>query len=329
MPKDIRGVHVFSVGTWNGMKFVAEDMVAIARNTNALIAAGTLKPPLKLGHPGAAGQPALGWVENVRADGDRLRADFMRVPDAVVGAIENGLYRQVSVEMSYLEQIGWIMTGVALLGADLPAVRNLEDLQAYMSAHPPAGNTGVGADGVMAVSFSAAAPNITNEGTTMGEEQAYAAERAAIERERAALDEEKRKHSFAMRFSTAMQELEKQVSAQFITPAIRDRIKDVWGQREATWKPGDTLDIPAHLFSEITALYARVPTETMATDAPSDAPENPDAEIARKATIIMSQRGVSYEHAAREVLMTDTALKTRYFGTLNKHIGIAEVSNGR
>src|SRR3990167_3940088 len=143
MPQDLLGVEVFAVGTWNGMKFVQEDLRAIADNTNALLAKSTHKPPLKLGHhdqddflygPNGDGQPALGWMENIRAVADKLMADFKSVPDIVVEAVKQGRYRQLSIEMDYLKHVGWIATGVALLGADLPIVKTLDDLQAYLSA---------------------------------------------------------------------------------------------------------------------------------------------------------------------------------------------------
>jgi hypothetical protein len=53
--------------------------------------------------------------------------------------VQAGLYRHVSSEIAYQvtyqgERIGKVLVGVALLGADLPAVSNLADLGAYLSA---------------------------------------------------------------------------------------------------------------------------------------------------------------------------------------------------
>ena len=151
--KDIDGVAIFAVGTWNYMKFTEDDLSMIADNTNKLLADGQHKPPLKFGHSDEQiiegqydGDPALGWVENLRVeqrsreaeDGTttselQLIADFKDVPDIVVLAIEHNLYRSVSVEMDYIRYYGWFLTGVALLGADLPAVKTLDDLSAYLA----------------------------------------------------------------------------------------------------------------------------------------------------------------------------------------------------
>ncbi|MEK6849071.1 MAG: hypothetical protein AABY01_00720, partial [Nanoarchaeota archaeon] len=146
MPQDLLGVEVFAVGTWNDSKFTADDLREIAENTKALIATGRHKPPVKLGHEeqdfllfgpdGELGQPALGWIENPRVVADKLLVDFKSVPDVVVEAIEQRRYRQVSAEISHLKHIGWVLNAVAIIGADLPAVTTLEDLQAYLSANP-------------------------------------------------------------------------------------------------------------------------------------------------------------------------------------------------
>lgn len=153
MAKDILGIEVFAVGTWNYMKFVSEDLEAIAKNTNKLFEDNEHKPPLKAGHDDYQtlldgqydGDPALGWIENLRVEDDKLLADLIGVPDIVVEAIEKKLYRTVSVELDYIRHFGWILTAVALLGADLPAVKDIKDLEAYLSELPtgkPDGNIG-------------------------------------------------------------------------------------------------------------------------------------------------------------------------------------------
>ena len=132
--------EIFAVGLWNGMEFTTGDLKMISN------AFHTLKEnhhvPLKLGHnedqPFSDGQPALGWVDDVFVQGDKLIAKFVGVPEVVKNAIDAGLYRHVSIELDMSVEHGGqmfplVLSGVALLGADIPAVNNLEDLSALMS----------------------------------------------------------------------------------------------------------------------------------------------------------------------------------------------------
>lgn len=143
MAHKLVGAEIFKVGTHNGLDFSAADLDAIVNAFDAL--KDTIRVPLKFGHNNEQtitdGQPALGWVDRVWKDGIKLLADFSGVPTVVFEAIKNGLYRNVSIEL--LKDVGldggavrpWVLDGVALLGADSPAVRGLKDLQALtMSA---------------------------------------------------------------------------------------------------------------------------------------------------------------------------------------------------
>lgn len=132
--------EVFSVGKWNGLDFTKEDLMLIAAAFSSL--ADNHKVPLKFGHndeqPFTDGQPALGWVENLEVEGDKLVAHFNDIPDVVFTAIEKKLYRHVSIELDFgVEHKGdyypFVLSGVALLGADIPAVNNIGDLTKYMA----------------------------------------------------------------------------------------------------------------------------------------------------------------------------------------------------
>lgn len=133
-------VEIFAVGKWNGMEFTKEDLNLIANAFHSL--GNNHQVPLKMGHndeqPFTDGQPALGWVTDVFVSGDKLVAKFSDVPDVVMGAFESKLYRNVSVELDFGVEykssfFPLVLSGVALLGADIPAVNTLADLQAYMS----------------------------------------------------------------------------------------------------------------------------------------------------------------------------------------------------
>ena len=134
-------VEIFAVGRWNGDKYTSEDLDEMV---SAASSAG-IKAPVKLGHSETQawfgqedGAPALGWVTNLRRRGEKLLADLVGVPTALVNLIRNGNYRTKSAEIYWnfknpADPAGkvWprVLKAVSLLGADLPAVTNLEELQ--------------------------------------------------------------------------------------------------------------------------------------------------------------------------------------------------------
>lgn len=104
-----------------------------------------LKPYLKLGHDEKqklaqkSGMPALGWIENLRKEGKKLIADFIKVPKKLVELIKAGAYRRVSAEIFWNMDVGEkkykkLLKAVSLLGADTPACGDLEDIISLYSA---------------------------------------------------------------------------------------------------------------------------------------------------------------------------------------------------
>lgn len=141
MANSLKEVELFAAGTWNGMRFSKDDLEEFVTSYQAL--EGILKIPLKMGHnneqPLTDGQPALGWVSNVKVKAGKLVADFTDLPDIVYNAIKKKLYNTLSIELfqdvEYKKnKFPFVLSGVALLGADLPAVNVLSDLSAYMSS---------------------------------------------------------------------------------------------------------------------------------------------------------------------------------------------------
>lgn len=133
-------VEIFAVGKWNGYNFSKADLQEIAANFKSL--KENHRVPLKFGHNDEQqmtdGFPALGWVEDVFVNGSILMAKFVDIPDLVFSAIEKKLYRNVSIELDigvkHKERFyNYVLSGVALLGADIPAVNVLKDLTHYMS----------------------------------------------------------------------------------------------------------------------------------------------------------------------------------------------------
>lgn len=131
--------EIFAAGKWNGMTFTPDDLSRIADTFGKL--GDKLRVALKMGHniqqQMTDGHPALGWVEKIWVAGDKLMARMVDVPDVVYNAIQKKRYRNVSVELDVDvehkgEKYPYVLTGVALLGADIPAVNTLADLTHYM-----------------------------------------------------------------------------------------------------------------------------------------------------------------------------------------------------
>jgi hypothetical protein len=132
--------EIFAVGKWNGFVFDAKDLAGMAEAFNKL--QNNLDVALKFGHNDEQrmtdGQPALGWVSKVWVAGDKLMAKFVDLPNIVFEALQKKLYKNVSVELDLDVQYKgdnypFVLTGVALLGADIPAVNTLNDLKHYLS----------------------------------------------------------------------------------------------------------------------------------------------------------------------------------------------------
>lgn len=146
MPKFDRTLtaEIFAPGTWNGMSFNLDDLKGVVESFKAL--KDIHRVPLKLGHndeqPMTDGEPALGWVDDVFIDKGKdgktkLMAKFTNLPEVVFNAIKKKLYRNVSIELDFdvkhnRGRFDYVLSGVALLGADIPAVNILADLTAYM-----------------------------------------------------------------------------------------------------------------------------------------------------------------------------------------------------
>jgi cation transport regulator len=145
--RDFTGVEIARTGTFEAqtgkVTFTTKDF------DNAHEAYEALKeahhPVIKLGHDEHQkllqedGYPNAGFLENIRREGDRLLADLTNVPAAIADLIQAGRYRARSLEaMRNFEVDGkvwpFVITGLALLGADLPAVDSLEDVAAVYAS---------------------------------------------------------------------------------------------------------------------------------------------------------------------------------------------------
>lgn len=145
---EMKGVEIFRTGTWKGSKQVTiteDDLDAMVASFDALAPTAGLRPPLKLGHSdaqkfmrqGGSGAPALGWVDRIWRDGNRVLADFSSVPGTLLDMIKRRLYNSLSIELFQSYEFEGtvyrnVLAAVAILGAELPAVKGLKELSASL-----------------------------------------------------------------------------------------------------------------------------------------------------------------------------------------------------
>ncbi len=138
---ELRDVEVFGIGVWKGNKITDKDLDDIVNNTNEII--DKLKPKVKLGHGDKqdllrkTGLPAGGWITKLKRAGDKILVNIKEVPKVLYQLIKNGAYKRISSEIlvgytepSTKKKYNKVLSAIAFLGADLPAVTNLKDIAA-------------------------------------------------------------------------------------------------------------------------------------------------------------------------------------------------------
>lgn len=142
----IDSVEIMSVGRWNGKDITDEKLDQVIEAFQAT--KDFSLPVLKLGHNAEQdllkkdGLPAAGYVSNVYKKGNKLLADFVDIPDKIFKLLKKKAYKKVSVELySGLKFDGktypTFLGAVALLGADLPAMQNLNDILSMYTFSQP------------------------------------------------------------------------------------------------------------------------------------------------------------------------------------------------
>lgn len=138
----IKDREIFKIGRWRGSSTVnvdaayLADMILSYVELNSKVSGFAI--PLKLGHNKKVGEPAFGYAENIHLseDGGTVLADFNDVPAEIVDAITKKQYNTVSVEIYPKVEFGGVvhknvLSGVALLGAEWPAVKGLRPLSMF------------------------------------------------------------------------------------------------------------------------------------------------------------------------------------------------------
>lgn len=316
--------EIFAVGRWNGMDFALEDLLDFAISFAKL--KEVHKVPLKMGHnedqPFTDGQPALGWVSDVWVDkpAGKLMAKFSEVPELVYNAIKKGLYKHVSIEADFGVEhsgnyYGNVLSGVALLGADIPAVNTLKDLKTYMSK-----------DGAGEYKFTKRQVfTLKQEDTTMPTVEELQAQLAAqkaefsrkekeqedalkTEREKnAQFAAEQKKAEFTRNKAEFSASLETLVKEKKMTPAQRDKliegVKD-----EATLA---SAQFTAEMFKDGPTLNIDDKGDT-AGEKEGDEYTDPSAELSKRAAKFSRDHKVSYMDAVHSVMEDDPELAREY-----------------
>lgn len=154
MAGTIKALEIFAAGMWSPSTggtytWTEADLDTMVENFNALAGTNIVKPHLKLGHTDGQkwfgqknGVPTLGWIERVWRDGKKLMADVTDVPMMVIDLIRQGRYHNISAEIfpaNVIEhngkKLGAVLSAVALLGTEMPAVRDLAGLAAALFAN--------------------------------------------------------------------------------------------------------------------------------------------------------------------------------------------------
>lgn len=141
----VKDVELIAVGTWQGSNCPVGGCKVTVEDIDDMVSAyeatkDVFDAPVKLGHDDkqkllqADGYPAAGWVTNLRRVGTKLVGDLKDVPARIGDLMAAGAYRKRSSEIRPDAEINgkkykWVFSGLALLGADLPAVEGLGDIE--------------------------------------------------------------------------------------------------------------------------------------------------------------------------------------------------------
>ena len=115
---------VFKAGVYPQGKFTKKEIEQIAKNYDPKFC----EAPITIDHQQSG--PAYGWVDDVKADGDKLQVAFKDVPQEFEKDVNDGKYKKVSVELyRNLEGKGAYLKAVSFLGAAIPQVKGLEAIK--------------------------------------------------------------------------------------------------------------------------------------------------------------------------------------------------------
>ncbi len=116
--------EVFRAGVYPQGTYTKKEIKQIADNYNPEFC----EAPVTIDHQQVG--PAYGWVENVKADGEKLKVSFKDMPEEMKNDVNAGRFKKVSVEIyKNLEGKGCYLKAVSFLGAAAPQVKGLEPIK--------------------------------------------------------------------------------------------------------------------------------------------------------------------------------------------------------
>ncbi|MCK9210343.1 MAG: hypothetical protein M0P61_05835 [Ignavibacteriaceae bacterium] len=102
------------------VNFSQSDLEKIASSYDPTIS----EAPIVIGHP-KSNDPAYGWIDSLNVNGDKLIASASKIVPEFLNAVKEGLFKKRSVSLNPDNSL----RHVGFLGAALPAVKGLADLQ--------------------------------------------------------------------------------------------------------------------------------------------------------------------------------------------------------
>jgi ribosomal protein S24E len=139
---ELKDFPFFKSGTHNGRTYSESDLDRLVSNFYSL--QPQVKPVLKLGHGGQKflrdeGYPAAGWIDKLKKVGQVLYADIKNIPKRIYELLKSKAYQRPSAEIyadfqdDKGQKYGLTLSAIALLGADIPAIKSLPDIEALFN----------------------------------------------------------------------------------------------------------------------------------------------------------------------------------------------------
>lgn len=128
----IKDVEIFAAGTFNGIPYTEKDLESMVKHFYDLKKDGTLDPVFKINHSEDA-RDQVGWILDVKQDGELLLADIHVTEWEAYDKILNGTWKKVSSEIYLPEMAGeefgikdHILRAVAVVST--PKVKNIKGI---------------------------------------------------------------------------------------------------------------------------------------------------------------------------------------------------------
>ena len=282
------------------------------------------EPPLKLGHNDEQtelkdGQPALGYIDKIYKVGTKLVADFKELPKKVYEAIKRGNYKRVSSEIYWNYKANGstfnrVLKAVALLGAEVPAVTNLQSIEGLYS------NMGTGE---VKSYYDGKESEIMEESKTISVEK-YEEEISQLRQEKEEVMKEYQAHKDEIKkesISTYMQELKtegKILPVQY--KEVQALLSTATEEKVYSYSTDDEKEVNLSQFELVKSILDNMPkvvefaeiSETHDEEIPENY-DNAGVEVDRRAKLYVSKgKAKDYSEALKLVLDSDKTLAEKY-----------------